>query len=109
MMTDRERLADRRAHELINFEHAGFRYIASVSRFRDGRLAEIFLNVAAKSGTALETHARDGAIVASLALQHGVTPETIRHALLRNSDGSAAGPLGALMDLLAISETCLSP
>ena len=36
--------------------------------FEDGRLADIFLNV----GTAIETAARDSAVVASLGLQCGV-------------------------------------
>ena len=48
--------------------------------------------------TAVDVSARDAAVVA-FALQHGVAPETIRHALLRNPDGSAAGPLGAVLDI----------
>jgi len=28
-------------------------------------------------------------------------PETLRHALLRNPDGSSAGPLGAVLDMVA--------
>jgi hypothetical protein len=48
-----------------------------------------------------DVSARDAAVVASIALQHGVAPETIRHALLRNPDGSAAGPLGAVLDIVA--------
>lgn len=87
----RERLPNRRAHELLDFEHGGFRYIGGIGRFEDGRLAEVFLNVA-KSGTAIENHARDAAITASIALQYG-TPH-----------GSASGALGKLLDLLA-SET----
>ena len=78
----------------------GFRYIAGVGHFDDGRLAEIFLN-ADKIGTAIETAARDSAVVASLALQHGVPQETIRRALTRNGNGEAGGPLGTLLDLLA--------
>jgi ribonucleoside-diphosphate reductase alpha chain len=97
----RERLPDRRGHELVDFDHGGFRYTAGVGRFADGRLAEVFFNVA-KSGTEIETTARDAAIVASLALQHGATVETIRHALTRNRDGSASGALGTLLDLLAL-------
>jgi hypothetical protein len=97
----RERLPRRREHILINFTTAdGFRYNAGLGYFDDGRLAEIFLN-AAKIGTAIETAARDSAVVASLALQHGIPPETIRHALTRNGDGSASGALGTLLDLLA--------
>jgi hypothetical protein len=97
----RERLPDRRGHVLINFTTPdGFTYTAGLGYFEDGRLAEIFLN-AKKIGTAIETAARDSAVVASLALQHSVPPETIRHALTRNGDGSASGALGTLLDLLA--------
>jgi hypothetical protein len=96
----RHRLPHRHVHELINFVHGGFGYTAGVGRFDDGSPAEIFLNVA-KSGTTLETLARDSAIVASIALQHGASVETLRHALTRNGDGSASGALGALLDLLA--------
>jgi hypothetical protein len=99
----RERLPDRRLHELVDFEHGGFRYTAGLGRFSDGRLAEIFLN-AAKVGTDVETAARDAAIVASIALQCGADPETIRHALTRNRDGAASGPLGRLLDMLAADQ-----
>lgn len=95
----RQRLPDRREHELIDFEHGGFCYVGGVGRFDDGALAEIFLNVA-KSGTTIESHARDAAIVASIALQYGATVDTIRHALTRNGDGTASGALGTLLDLL---------
>jgi hypothetical protein len=96
----RERLPNRREHTVINFTTAdGFQYTAGLGYFDDGRLAEIFLN-AEKVGTAIETAARDSAVVASLALQHGVPADTIRHALTRNSNGDASGPLGKLLDLL---------
>lgn len=94
-------LADRREHAPIGFTTAdGFRYTAGLGCFGDGRLAEIFLN-ADKVGTAIETAARDSAVVASLALQHGIQPDTIRHALTRNGNSDARGPLGELLDLLA--------
>jgi ribonucleoside-diphosphate reductase alpha chain len=99
----RERLPQRREHELLEFEHAGIPYVAGIGRFADGRLAEIFLN-AGKAGTAIETHARDAAITVSLLLQHGCASDTIRHALTRNRDGSAAGPLGTLLDALATAD-----
>lgn len=102
-MTARERLPNRRPAEVIRFQHGGFDFTATVGRFADGRLAEIFLN-AAKVGTHVETAAHDAAVVASLALQHGTPAETIRHALVRNQDGTAAGPLGALLDLLTAEE-----
>lgn len=96
----RQRLPDRRGHELLDFEHGGIRYRAGVGRFEDGRLAEIFMN-AAKPGAAVDTFARDAAIAASLSLQHGCSMDTLRRALTRNSDGSASGPLARALDLLA--------
>jgi ribonucleoside-diphosphate reductase alpha chain len=99
-MMARERLPNRRGHEGLFFSHGGFDYTAGIGRFDDGRLAEIFLT-GSKSGTTIDAWAHDAAIVASLALQHGVAPETIRHAIGREHGGGAATPLGALLDLLA--------
>ncbi|MFY9759260.1 MAG: hypothetical protein WA425_17670 [Xanthobacteraceae bacterium] len=97
---EREKLPNRRAHELVNFEHDGFRYVAGVGRFNDDSVAEIFIN-AAKTGTTLESIARDAAILASICLQYGASVDTLRHALTRNGDSSASGVLGTLLDLLA--------
>jgi len=77
IVADRERLRNRRAHTLL-----------------------IFLN-AEKGGTAISDAARDSAVVASLALQHGVDPDTLRHALMRNGSGEPSGPLGVLLDSLS--------
>src|SRR5258708_838688 len=99
MTATRARLANRRSHELVDFAHGGFSYTAGIGRFEDGRIAEVFLNCA-KTGTALEGVARDAAIVASLALQHGCPVETIRHAITRNADGSPSGIIGALLEHL---------
>jgi hypothetical protein len=95
----RRRLPNRRGHMLLDFEADGFRYAAGLGFFEDGRLAEVFLN-ASKIGTPIETAARDSAVVASIALQHGVPPNTIRHALTCDRNGNAGGPLGTLLDLL---------
>jgi hypothetical protein len=100
----RKRLPQRRDHLLIDFVHGGHRYTAGVGFFDDGRLAEIFISVPGRTGSALEAVARDAAILASICLQHGASTETIRHALTRNSDGSASGPLGAILDSLAQDE-----
>lgn len=99
----RARLDNRRSHELIDFRHETFRCTAGIGRFPDGRLAEIFLNVA-KVGSELETTARDAAILASFALQHGATADELRRALTRDSISRPSGPLGALLDLLAADE-----
>ena len=84
------RLPNRREHELIDFEHGGIRCTAGIGRFKDGTLAEIFLNTG-KQGTAV-------AVATSLLLQHGCSVDTLRRAL--TADGSASGPL-ARFDLLA--------
>lgn len=99
-------LANYRESETIEFDHAlaeglpAFRYRATCSRFAGGGLAEVFLN-ADKGGTDLDVNARDAAIAASLALQHGCPVETLRRALLHNENGTPAGPLGAALALLA--------
>ena len=49
----------------------------------------------------IDVLSRDSAVLASLALQHGASVDTLRHALIRNADGSASGALGRLLDLLA--------
>jgi hypothetical protein len=100
MIYARQKLPDRRACETLEFSHAGFRYVASIGRFHNGDLAEVFLS-GPKTGTDVASAARDSSIVASIALQFGVPPEVLRHGIGRNSDGSAAGPLGKLLDLIA--------
>jgi hypothetical protein len=97
----RMRLPHRRRHELHDFEHAGHRFTAGLGYFETGALSEIFINVPGRSGTAIEAVARDAAILTSIGLQYGASVETIRHALTRNGDGRASGPVGAVLDLLA--------
>jgi hypothetical protein len=95
----RRRLKNRRESVTFNFVCGNFQYVATVSFFDDGRLAEIFLgNGHAGSGT--DTAAKDSAVVASIALQHGVSLDVIRHALLRDAHGVASSPLGAALDLI---------
>jgi ribonucleoside-diphosphate reductase alpha chain len=93
-VTDRERLANRRNADIIDFEHGGRTWTATVGRFADGRVAEVFLGASKES--AIAAMAAESAIVASLALQHGCPYETIRHAL----NGRDVGPLSAALDLI---------
>jgi hypothetical protein len=99
-MSTRKRLSNRRASETFSLECAGLRYTATISRFDDGRIGEVFLNNH-KSGSHADTAARDSAIVCSIALQFGAEIETIRKALCRDGRGNASGPLGFALDLLA--------
>ena len=82
----RRRLTDRRACETFELECAGQIYLATVSHFRDGALGEIFLNCI-KFGSAIDTAARDTAIMCSLLLQHGAELDVIRRALCRDARG----------------------
>jgi ribonucleoside-diphosphate reductase alpha chain len=96
----RQKLPNRRAAETFDIEANGLRYRVTAGYFPDGRLAEIFINNA-KQGSHSDTAARDSAVVASLALQHGVPLDVIRRALMRDAQGRASGPLGVALDLLA--------
>jgi hypothetical protein len=98
-MTVRNRLPNRRPAESFELEVAGLRYTATVGRFPDGTVGELFLSNHKNSSSA-DTSARDSAIVLSIALQHGADLETIRRALCRDSQGRANGPLGAALDLI---------
>ena len=96
----RRRLPNRRAAEITAFEIGGIKYIATIGRFDDGCVAEIFLNVS-KSGSELERGARDSAVLASLGLQHGIQLETLRRALSRTPAGKPDSALCYVLDQLA--------
>jgi len=91
----RKRLPNRRAAETFEVAVNGLYYTATVSRFADGCLGELFLT----------NHARDAAIAFSFAVQHGADPRAIRRALCRDSRGRASGPLGAALDFLLGDES----
>jgi hypothetical protein len=95
----RERLANRRASMNFSFECNALLYMATVSYFADGRLAEIFITNA-KAGSHSDSAAKDSAVVCSIALQHSVPVDVIRRALLRDARGNASSPLGAALDLI---------
>src|SRR5262245_60602357 len=99
-MTARERLPDRRLSESFSFQCNDLHYTATISRYADGRLAEIFLGNA-KAGSHSDAAAKDSAVVASIAFQHGVPVETIRKALLRDPRGIPSSPLGMALDVVA--------
>ena len=98
--TARQRLPDRRPCESFAFQCAGLAYVASISRFPNGDLAEIFISNH-KAGSDADSACKDSAVVASIALQFGAPLEMIRHALLRDPRGVASSPLGVALDLIA--------
>lgn len=96
----RERLPNCRATESFTFEVNGLLFTATISRFTDGRIGELFLNNH-KYGNQSDTNARDAAILLSFALQHGADIEAVRRALCRDSKGHALGPLAIALDIIA--------
>jgi hypothetical protein len=102
-MTARLRLPARRQSTTFNFECSGLRYTCTASRYPDGRLGEVFLSNH-RADSHADACARDAAILASLALQHGVPLDVLRKTLLRDSQGRPSTPIGHALDVLAAEE-----
>jgi hypothetical protein len=100
----RERLPNRRAATTFEIELSSLRYTATVGRFADGRIGELFL-ANHRSNSQADTNARDAAIAFSFAVQHGADPRAICRALCRDARGRASGPLGAALDFLLGGES----
>jgi hypothetical protein len=98
-MSTRERLPQRRASETFSLECADLKYTATISRFEDGRIGELFLSNT-KPSSQSDVNARDASVAASLALQFGCPLETLRRALLRDAGGNASSPLDVALDQL---------
>jgi hypothetical protein len=96
-MTGRLRLPDRRPSETFDLEHAGMRFTVTISQDHRRVVREAFI-CNHKRGNASDIAARDCGILISLLLQHGCPIQTIARAISRNSDGSASGIAGAVVD-----------
>ncbi len=100
-MSARIRLPNRRSSTTFCFQCGPHRYTATYSCFPGtDRIAEIFLGNG-RAGSGVDAAAKDSAVMASIALQHGVPVAVIRHALLRDSRGVASSPLGIALDIVA--------
>jgi hypothetical protein len=102
MTTTRTRLPQRRYCETFELRHAGLRavFAITVGRYDDGGIGEVFIT-GPKVGSEAESIARDGAVLLSLALQHGVPLEVIRGAVTREANGAPSTIVGAVVDRLA--------
>src|SRR5262249_55943445 len=96
----RTRLPNRRPAETLALEFAGLRYVVTIGLFSDHRSGEVFVGNG-KRGNAADVLVCDAGILISLLLQHGCEAETIAGAVNRNSDGTPAGVIGAVLDLVA--------
>jgi ribonucleoside-diphosphate reductase alpha chain len=93
-------LPQRRPAETVQLRFWNQSATVTVGYYGDGSPGEIFID-AGKSGQDVQSTARDAAIVLSLALQHGVTVDTIQRAITRLGDGSASSILGVAVDRLS--------
>jgi hypothetical protein len=83
----RSHLPNRRASELFRFEHSGISYTATISRFGDDRLAEIFVD-----------HLRPNYLLPSTMTRPACEPLLQCHATaIRHS---ISGPLATALDLI---------
>jgi hypothetical protein len=94
----RQQLNNRRGAVTFVFQLGGLDYTASVGRFPDGRMAELFLN-STKVGSQADLNAKEAAIAVSLALQFGCPLEVLAAALPRNERGEPNTPASAALAL----------
>lgn len=106
MTPARRSLPARRFHETFSFSHWQVNYNVGLGRFPDGQLGEVFINTD-KVGTQSDVLARDSAVLLSLALQFGVPISRLRHAVTREPNGDASGPIGKLLDMLHEEESII--
>jgi hypothetical protein len=90
-------LPQRRAAETVNMRFWNQLFTVTVGFYPGGTPGEVFLD-GCKTGNDIESIARDAGVLLSLALQHGVPPETIRHAVTRGASEEPASILGAVVD-----------
>ena len=104
-MIDRNTLPNRRRAETFEVQHGlpGAKPVSvtvTVGYYANGKLGEVFVSDP-KVGSSMEAIARDGAVLLSIAIQHGVPLDTMRHAITREQDGSPSTVIGAVLDQLA--------
>src|SRR6476646_7754847 len=101
-MTERRALPMRRRCETFAIDFGGLKksHTISVGYYEDGRPGEVFIS-GGKSGEQVEAIARDGAVLLSMALQHGVALDTIGHAITRDGQEQPQSIIGVVVDRLA--------
>jgi hypothetical protein len=107
-MNGRERLPNRRRCSTRGFTHGGMKFLVTAGFYSDGRLGEIFIS-GERPGSAIEALGHDAAVAASIALQFGADPQTIRHVLLKDSDNAPTTLLGSALAALAVVDLDEAP
>jgi ribonucleoside-diphosphate reductase alpha chain len=98
----RRELPQRRRAETFEIAFGGLArsHTVTLGFYEDGSIGEIFVN-GGKSGELVEAIARDAAVILSMALQFGVTLDTIKHAITRDERGAPSSIIGAVVDQLS--------
>jgi hypothetical protein len=96
----RRTLPQRRAAETFHVRFSNLPFTVTVGFYADGTPGEIFID-GRKTGNDIEAIARDAGVLLSLALQHGVPPETIHQPVTRSALGEPASILGAIIDCIS--------
>ena len=96
----RRTLPQRRAAETFVLRLWNQVFKVTVGFYADGTPGEVFID-GCKTGNDIQSIARDAGVLLSLALQHGVPPETIRHAVTRGVSEEPASILGAVVDCIS--------
>lgn len=106
----REPLPLRRRSETFELPFGGFRqsHIITVGFYEDGRIGEVFIN-GGKSGEIVEAIARDGAVILSMALQHGVPLDDISHAITRDGQNMPQSIVGVIVDMIVKESSACAP
>lgn len=78
---ERERLPNRRRTVTQKAVVGDLSIYTAVSRFPDGRLAEMFIRLSQRDGSAFRTLMDTFAVVLSIAIQHGVPPLALASAM----------------------------
>jgi len=102
----RQRLANRRPSATIEvwWTSGAGSYAFSVSVGYDvatGQVLEVFYADGMKEGTDLRHVAQDACVLISLALQHGVSLDTLGKSLASDASGTPASLVGAIVAMLA--------
>lgn len=90
-------LPHRRQSYRFALDWGAHKFDVTVSLLDSGEAAEVFLS-SNKVGSDIQALARDGAILVSLALQHGCELDVMANAVTRDEQGKPSSLIGALID-----------
>jgi hypothetical protein len=78
---------------------ASWPYRATIGKYADGRIGEVFITNH-KAGSAAGVMASDAAVLCSIALRMGASPEALLHSLMKDSAGRATSPIGVVLEMI---------